>query len=186
MSGPHVISVNIGPVRPLATAHGTVPSGIVKEAVRVPVRAERLGLAGDEQADHDSHGGAPKAVYAYATEDLAWWSHELDRELPPGLFGENLTTAGLDLGAARIGDRWLVGSAELRVTQPRLPCYKFAARMNDPRFPRRFAKALRTGLYLAITISGEITTGDTIAVAPRREGATIRHVAGELLNVPLR
>ena len=161
----------------------TVPTGIFKEPVTGGMRAEREGFVGDEQADHSVHGGPFKAIYAYASEDLAWWSRELGRELAAGLFGENLTTEGIDLGAAHVGDRWQVGTVELLVTQPRLPCYKFAARMDDPRFLRRFAKALRTGLYLSVAVPGTIAVGDVITVTPDAAAPSIQDIAREILNV---
>jgi len=183
MTAPRVASLNVGRVMPLPTPRGTVQSGIVKRATAAPMRAEQAGFVDDEQADHVHHGGAFKAIYAYAAEDLAWWSHELGRDITPGLFGENLTTEGLDLGTAHVGDRWKVGSAELVVTEPRVPCSKFAARMEDPRFPRRFARALRTGLYLSVAVPGVITAGDAITVVPNADSPTIREVAAEMMNV---
>jgi len=180
---PRVVSLNVGHVMPLSIGRRTVLTGFFKRPVSGPMRAEREGFVDDEQADHRIHGGALKAIYAYTSEDLAWWSQELGRELAPGLFGENITTEGLDLGAAGVGDRWNVGSAELLVTQPRVPCYKFAARMEDPYFPRRFAKALRTGLYLAVPVPGEITAGDVITVTPQMRASSILHIAREILHV---
>jgi MOSC domain-containing protein YiiM len=118
-------------------------------------------------ADRSVHGGPDKAVYAYAAEDLAWWAEALDRPVQPGTFGENLTTVGMDLAGAVVGERWAVGTTVLEVTQPRIPCYKLGIRMGDPQFPRRFAAAGRPGAYLRIIDGGAIAAGDTIRVISR-------------------
>jgi MOSC domain-containing protein YiiM len=193
---PSIVSVNVGAVAPLATARGNVPSGIVKRPVagRVPLRG--VNLAGDAQADLESHGGVDMAVYAYAAEDYRWWETELGRALEPGTFGENLTTAGIDVNAALVGERWRVGAdVELEVSIPRIPCYKLAARMGDPTFVKRFGAALRPGPYLRVVREGTIGAGDPIAVIARPEhGLRIvdvttiylfeRERAGELLAAP--
>ncbi len=163
--GPRVVSVNVGGVRTVAWRHRQVTTAIWKHPVegRVPVRG--VNLAGDDQADRRVHGGDDKAVYAYATEDYDWWSSTTG-VLEPGTFGENLTTAGLDLGACHIGDRWQVGSAVLEVAQPRQPCFKLGIRMGDDEFPGRFAAAGRPGAYLRIVTPGEVAAGDEIVVVP--------------------
>ena len=129
--------------------------------------AARLGLHGDVQADRTVHGGADKAVYAYAREDTEWWEGELGRPLEHGAFGENLTLRGVALarthrGAseALVGERWRIGSVLLEVSEPRLPCWKLGARMGDPTMVKRFAKALRTGTYLRVIEAGELGAGD--------------------------
>lgn len=124
----------------------------------------RLSVAGDQQSDLRAHGGPDKAVYAYAVEDQDWWSKELHRELLPGSFGENLSTRGIDLTAAHIGDRWMVGNAVLEVSQPRIPCFKLGIRFGDPMMLRRFAAALRPGAYLRVVQPGELRAGDEIEV----------------------
>jgi MOSC domain-containing protein YiiM len=162
-----VTSVNIGPIARLETPRGAVDSAIVKQPVRGRVRVEGVNLAGDTQADRRVHGGVDRAVYAYAAEDYAWWEHELGRPLAPGTFGENLTTSGFDVNAAVVGERWELGEAELEVSIPRVPCYKLAARMDDPRFVARFGRARRPGPYLRIARAGSIGAGDRIRVVSR-------------------
>ena len=113
------------------------------------------------------HGGRDKAVYAYASEDTAWWAQRLGRDLGAAPFGENLTTRGVDVSAARIGERWAIGSTLLEVRQSRVPCYKLGLRMGDPRFLRAFAQADRPGAYLAILRQGDVGAGDEVEVVHR-------------------
>lgn len=134
-------------------------------AGRVPVRDDRVGA--DEQADKPDHGGPDKAVYAYATEDATWWERELERELWPGAFGENLTTRGLDVTGARIGERWAIGSCVLEVSEPRIPCRVFANFWDVPDLVRRFTQAAMPGAYLRIVIPGDIGAGDEVRVVAR-------------------
>jgi MOSC domain-containing protein YiiM len=126
-----------------------------------------INLEGDEQADRRVHGGPDKAVYAYAAEDAAWWAHELGRDVGPGAFGENLTVEGVDVSGALIGERWSVGSVELEVCQPRLPCAKLGLRFGDPTMVRRFGEAARPGAYLRILAEGELGAGDAVTVHSR-------------------
>ena len=126
-----------------------------------------VNLDGDGQADRKAHGGPDKALYAYAAEDERWWSAQLGVEVGPAGFGENLTTIGLDLNGAVVGERWQVGSALLQVTQPRIPCYKLGIRLGDDRFPERFAAARRHGVYLRIVREGALQAGDGIEVVER-------------------
>jgi MOSC domain-containing protein YiiM len=117
------------------------------------------------------HGGPDKAVYALASEDAAWWSDDLGRELPPGIFGENLTTAGIDVSGALIGERWEVGSDSdgvlLEVTMPRTPCENLSARLGIPRFHQRFAATGNTGTLLKVLRPGSVRAGDHLKVAHR-------------------
>ena len=153
---------------------GAGPTAIWKAPVTGPVAVRGVNLAGDQQADRSVHGGPDKAVYAYAGEDLAWWTAELGRPVEPGAFGENLTTAGIRLASAVIGERWAVGTSVLEVTQPRVPCFKLGIRMGDPRFPARFASAARPGAYLRIVSEGEVAAGDGIRVVMQPDhGVTI-------------
>ena len=119
---PHLIAVNVGRPAPLGLGDRVVPSGIVKHAAAGPVAIDALGVEGDEQADRVNHGGPYKAVYAYAREDVTWWEAEIRRPIEPASFGENLTLAGVDVTGARIGERWRIGSVELEVSGPRVPC----------------------------------------------------------------
>lgn len=163
-----VVSVNAGVPRTVRVRGREVTTGIFKAPVagRVPVR--RLNLAGDGQADLALHGGAAKAVYAYPLEHYAFWRDELARELPPGAFGENLTVAGMPLeDEVAVGDRFRVGSAELVVTQPRLPCYKLALRLERRDVVRRFLASGRTGYYLAVEAEGDVAAGDRIETVAR-------------------
>lgn len=160
-----VRSVNVGRPRNVEWRGRQVTTAIWKEPVTGAVRVEGVNLEGDDQVDRRVHGGADKAVYAYAAEDYDWWSTQVG-PLGPGTFGENLTTAGLDLAASHIGDRWHVGSAVLEVSQPRTPCFKLGIRMADDAFPGKFAAAGRTGTYLRIVQPGLIEAGDQIRVEP--------------------
>ena len=168
-----LVSVNVG--TPQDHRHGdrVVNTAIVKRPVsgRVPVRG--VNLAGDDQADRRVHGGTDKAVYAYGAEDLSWWEEQIGREIEPGTFGENLTVSGLDLREAEVGDRWSVGSVELEVSEPRIPCFKFAMVMGDPGWPGTFTKVGRPGTYLRIVGEGDLGAGDEIIVEPSGSGLTI-------------
>jgi len=167
MSG-RVASVNVGQKRTLTAGGQTFESAIYKDAIDGPVLVRGVNLAGDDQADRTVHGGADRAVYAYASDDYAWWSAQLDRPLAPGTFGENLTVDGMAVSEAVVGERWAVGGdVELEVSSPRVPCYKLAARMDDPRFIKRFAQALRPGSYLRITREGTVRKGDSIRITYR-------------------
>ncbi len=155
-----VLSVNVGRPALLATGRRAVPSAIGKTPVGGPVAARGVNLEGDEQADKVHHGGLDQAVYAYASEDIAFWSDMIGRELGSAPFGENLTLAGVDVSGARIGERWRVGTAELRVAGPRVPCFKLEASIGVPGFQRAFLHAGRPGAYLAIAREGELQAGD--------------------------
>ncbi len=142
-------------------------TGIWKFPTATRVALRGMNFEGDDQADRTLHGGTDKAVYAYASEDYDFW-HEVERmETPPGLFGENLTLEGVDLSRALVGEQWVVGSATLEVTQPRLPCYKLGIRVGDPHFPRRFMAASRMGAYLRVIREGAVGAGDAVVVTAR-------------------
>ena len=138
-----VVSVNVGEVRTVDWFGRTVTTAIWKSPVDGRVAVRGVNLDGDDQADRRVHGGPDKAVYAYAVEDYEWWSQELGRELEPATFGENLTVVGVDLGELVIGSRWIVGTTELEVSQPRQPCFKLGIRMSDADFVDRFDAAAR-------------------------------------------
>lgn len=160
-----VRSVNVGLPRQIEWRDLQITTAIWKEPVDGPIRVEGVNLVGDDQADRRVHGGTDKAVYSYATEDYDWWGESVG-PLGPGTFGENLTTTGIDLTSAFVGDRWHVGSAVLEVCQPRTPCFKLGIRMGDDTFTRTFALAGRPGAYLRIIEPGQIEAGDTITVSP--------------------
>ncbi|MBE2315206.1 MOSC domain-containing protein [Solirubrobacter sp. CPCC 204708] len=142
-------------------------SAITKHPVDARVRVEGVNVAGDAQADLRVHGGPDKAVYAYAREDADWWAAELGREIPAGMFGENLTTEGIDVSGALIGERWRIGTVELEVCQPRQPCSKLGLRFQDLKMVKRFSQASRPGAYLRIVTEGELGAGDAIEVTHR-------------------
>ena len=192
---PSVVSVNVGGPREIEWLGKRDTTAIWKAPVENRVAVTGVNLAGDDQADRRFHGGADKAVYAYAREDYDWWSRELRRALEPGTFGENLTLEDLDVTAAVVGERWVIGSALLEVAGPRTPCWKIGARMDDPDFPVWFAAAGRPGAYLRIVGEGEVGAGDAVDVVSRPGHAlTVGDVAriyhgdrarcGELLRAP--
>jgi len=159
------------------------------------VAARGVNLAGDDQADRRAHGGPDKAVYAYAVEDLGWWAQEIGRPLQYGELGENLTTEGIEVNRALVGERWAIGTTVLEISEPRVPCWRLAVRMNNTLFPRRFTKALRPRAYLRILVEGEVGAGDEIQVIERPDhDLTIRDIlriyafdrqeVGRLLAIP--
>ena len=159
-----LLAVNVSGIRTVEYRGDTVTTGIFKTPVagRVPIAG--INVRGDDQADRQNHGGEMRAAYAYAQEDYAWWEQALGRALDPGKFGENLTLRGVNVTGALVGERWRVGTCELRVTSPRVPCYKLAMTMDDPAFVKRFAQALRPGAYLAIVKEGHVAAGDEVEV----------------------
>lgn len=162
-----VASVNVAEPRELEWLGRRATTSIWKEPVAGRVRVAVTNLAGDLQADLRFHGGADKAVYAYAREDYNWWEEELGSPLADGTFGENLTLAGVDVTCAVVGERWRVGSALLEVTGPRTPCWKLGARMESAEFPVYFAAAGRPGAYLRVVTQGELGAGDEVELAHR-------------------
>jgi MOSC domain-containing protein YiiM len=149
-------------------------SGIDKHPVAGRVPVHRLGLDGDVQVNKKHHGGEGQAVYAYAQEDADWWAAELGRDLPPGRFGENLRTTGLDLRNAVLGERWAVGTALFEVTAWRTPCANFARFWGVPDLVKRFAAHGATGAYLRVLQTGDIGAGDVVEVVERPDhGITV-------------
>ena len=147
----------------LADAGSVGVTAIDKRAVDGPVRVHKLGLRGDIQASRIHHGGEDQALYAYSQDDADYWTGELQRELPPGIFGENLRVAGLDATNAVIGERWKIGmDVEVEVTSPRTPCATFQRRMGEPQWVKRFGDAGRVGTYLRVVRTGSIQAGDHI------------------------
>jgi len=172
-----VLSVNTGGVRSFEYNGRPATSAIWKSPVEGRVRVRGVNLEGDDQADRAVHGGPDKAVYAYAIEDIRWWERQLGRSLEFGEFGENLTTEGVDVNGARVGERWKVGTTLLEVSEPRVPCWRLAVRMDDKYFPRRFTEALRPGAYLRILAEGDVATGDEVVVTEQPDhDVTIRDV----------
>jgi MOSC domain-containing protein YiiM len=159
-----VLSVSVGSPREFDYNGKRARSAIWKAPVTGRVAARGVNLAGDDQADRGAHGGYDKAVYAYAVEDARWWEEKIGRPFANGEFGENLTTEGIAVNDALIGERWRVGTALLEVAEPRVPCWRLGVRMNDPRFVGVFTQALRPGAYLRILEEGDIGAGDEIRV----------------------
>ncbi|MGZ5381305.1 MAG: MOSC domain-containing protein [Thermoanaerobaculia bacterium] len=158
-----LLSVNVGLPKTVTVMRRSVHTAFFKEPVRGAIPLSNLGLQGDGQADPKYHGGPGKAVYLYPFEHYAYWSAVLARtDLSPGAFGENFTTEGLLENETRIGDVLGIGSAKLRVTQPRTPCAKLGLRMGSVRFVRVFAAAGRPGFYLSVVEEGTVETGDAI------------------------
>jgi MOSC domain-containing protein YiiM len=181
---PSVLSVNVGRPGPVDTGRRTVLTAIWKAPVDGHVAVRGVNLDGDDQADRSVHGGPDKAVYAYAIEETRKWEAELGRDLGPGAFGENLTTEGIEVSGALVGERWRVGTALLEVVQPRLPCFKLGLRMGDPSFVKRFGQASRPGAYLRIVEEGELGAGDAIEVdfaGLPGHGVTVRLVSDAIL-----
>ena len=167
-----VVSVNVGLPREVQWHGHTVTTGIFKEPVMGRVTVRRLNLDGDQQADLTVHGGEQKAVYCYALGHYEYWKKELPgRELPMGMFGENLTIEdgreGPPEESVHLGDRFAVGTAEVVVTQPRLPCYKLGVRFGSDDMVKRFLASGRTGFYMAVVREGEVGAGDEMKVIAR-------------------
>lgn len=166
----------MGEVLAVCAVHQLIPdrgngvTAIDKRPVAKALRVHPLGLHGDVQADRRHHGGEDQAVYAYAQEDAERWADELGREIPHGLFGENLRTAGVDVSGAVIGERWRVGAKTvLEVTSPRQPCGTFERRMRVEGWVDRFQARGAPGVYFRVVRSGDVRAGDPIEVIDRPE-----------------
>ena len=156
-----IISVNVGLPRLVLRNDEPVSTGIFKEPVAGRVMMRTLNLDGDRQADLSVHGGPEKAVYVYPSEHYEFWKRELpEMELPWGMFGENLTTTGLFETEVNIGDKFRVGTAEVMVTQPRMPCYKLGIRFGRVDIIKRFLISERSGFYLSVLKEGDVGAGD--------------------------
>ena len=167
-----IVSLNVGLPREV-TWHGRiVTTGMFKDPVAGRLAMRRLNLDGDAQADLTVHGGEHKAVYFYALEHYDYWKSQLPgRDLPMGIFGENFTTESLREDQVHLGDRLSIGSAEVVVTQPRLPCYKLGIRFGADDMVKRFLASTRTGFYVAVTQEGEVGAGDEIRPLSRDANA---------------
>lgn len=172
-----ILSINVGTAREFEYNGRPAKSAIWKSPVVGRIAARGVNLVGDDQADRKAHGGFDKAVYAYAYEDIQWWEQELSRSLIYGEFGENLTTQGIEVNFALIGERWEIGSTVLEVSEPRIPCWRLGVRMNDKTFPRQFTEAMRPGSYLRIIVEGDVGVGDEIRVVEKpKHDLTVRDV----------
>jgi MOSC domain-containing protein YiiM len=189
---PHVVSVNVGRVVEAAWAGRPRRTAIEKRPVAGPVRVHTLGLDGDEIGDTRFHGGTHQAVYAFASEDLAHWSGLLGRPLRPGLFAENLTTAGMDLNQAVLGEHWRVGTALLSPVDVRTPCNTFRTWMDRQgldatSWVKRFAAEARPGPYLRVLEQGVVEAGDPVVVEHRPDhGVTVETMFAALMSDPSR
>jgi MOSC domain-containing protein YiiM len=190
-----VLSVSVGRPREFEYRGKPARSAIWKASVPGRVAARGVNLEGDDQADRGAHGGPDKAVYAYAVEDARWWAAQIGRPLVTAELGENLTTEGVEVNGALVGERWAIGSAVFEVSEPRIPCWRLGVRMNDPGFVRVFTEALRPGAYMRIVREGDVGAGDAIEIVSRPgHGLTVRDVfriytrdrgeSGRLLEVP--
>jgi MOSC domain-containing protein YiiM len=164
-----LISVNVGQPRTAEWQGHMVETSIFKAPVAGPVALRTLNLDGDRQADLSVHGGAHKAVYVYPSEHYSFWRGELPNvELPWGMFGENFTTAGL-LEDVWIGDRFRIGSAEVIVSEPRVPCYKLGLKFGRADMIKRFLASGRTGFYVMVVKEGVVQAGDKIELIGRAD-----------------
>ena len=175
-----IISVNVARPRLVEWNDQIVSTGIYKTPVEGRVMLRTLNLDGDRQADLTVHGGPTKAVYVYPAEHYSYWRDELPgAELPWGMFGENFTTEGLDESTVNIGDRFRVGSAEVTVTEPRMPCSKLGIKFGRTDIIKRFLASGRTGFYLSVQREGEVEAGDQIELMTRDENnVTVADITG--------
>ena len=165
-----VVAISVAGPRDVLWRGRRIRTSIFKTPVSHRVHVTRQNVEGDEQSDLSVHGGFEKAVYAYPAEHYVAWRRELPgTDLPWGAFGENFTTEGLREEDVRIGDRYRVGTAELIVTQPRIPCYKLAIRFGRADIVKRFAKSRRSGFYCAVVREGDASPGDPIERVGRDE-----------------
>lgn len=160
-----VLSINITSVLHQGEWTGSEGrTGIDKRSVVGPIEFKNNGVVGDRIIDTNVHGGYDQAVYAYAQEDAQWWEKEINEEIPAGRFGENLTTEGIDVNAALVGEQWKIGSVILEVSQPRIPCRVFAGFWKRATLIKEFTEAGRPGAYLRIIQEGSAQAGDAIEV----------------------
>ena len=157
-----IVSVNVGQPREVLSKGRIILTSIFKSPVQGRVAVKGINLDGDLQADRRVHGGPYKAVYLYPAEHYPYWTTELSVPLPWGAFGENLTSEGLLEEEVCIGDQFRFGSAILQVTQPRMPCFKLALRLDRSDMVKRFWKSCRSGVYFSIQQEGIVQAGDLV------------------------
>jgi MOSC domain-containing protein YiiM len=170
-----LISLNVARPQLIVYKGETISTGIFKKPVSGTIKLRTLNLDGDRQADLSVHGGPYKAVYGYPQEHYDYWQHELpETDLPAGAFGENFTTEGMSEDDLHIGDRFRIGSSKLMIRQPRMPCYKLAAKFQRNDMIDRFLHSGRSGFYFSVEQEGEVQQGDAIELISRDEsGITI-------------
>jgi len=173
-----LVSLNVARPRLTVYKGATISTGIFKKPVTGRLALRTLNLDGDQQADLSVHGGFYKAVYAYPSEHYDYWRRELpDADLLWGAFGENFTTEGLSENELHVGDRFRVGSSIVTVRQPRMPCYKLAARFQRDDMIERFLRSGRSGLYFSVEQEGEVGEGDSFElISQDRQGITIEEM----------
>lgn len=168
---PSVVSVNTGVVRDAPYANLGF-SAMHKTPVAGRVAVRTLGIEGDQVGDTKHHGGVDQAVYVFAREDLDWWAGELGHDIREGMFAENITTRGIDVNEAEVGERWRIGTAEFEVASVRIPCNDFKNWMgmggyDNRAWVKRFTRVGRPGPYLRVVTEGEIGAGDELTVVHR-------------------
>ena len=168
----NLISVNLGQERTLQRKDHVEQTGIFKFPTDNPVKVTKLGLDGDVIVSKKHHGGPDQAIYVYGAADYEWWSQQLEKEISPGTFGENLTISELQSAQYNVGDYLHIGDVTLQASAPRIPCRSFAARMDDPQWVKRFRDVERPGLYCRVIKEGLVETGDTVSME-RYTGETI-------------
>ena len=188
-SEPVLRSVNVGMPRDAAWAE-LGRTSIDKTPIVGPVEVHRLGVAGDQVSDTRHHGGPDQAVYAFSREELDWWEAQLGDELRDGEFGENLTTSGIDVNEAEVGERWRIGTVVLEVASVRTPCNDFKQWLgrcghDNSAWVRRFSLRERPGPYLRVLQPGVLTAGDTIEVVHRPgHGVTVSYLFRAVTREP--
>jgi len=161
-------SINVGEISTVAHGGKSVQTGICKTPVTGKVAVTALGLQGDEIGNAMHHGGVDQAVYAYSMDDYEWWQSQLDRSLPPGSFGDNLTIRGMP-SDMRVGDRLLIGDVILEATAPRIPCATLSMRFSNSSFALEFRRAERPGIYFRVLNEGDIESGDAVTLVENDE-----------------
>lgn len=160
-----VIAICLG--KPERLPGKSYKTGINKQPVTYPVHVDENGLLGDSICNGKYHGGSEQAVYIEGAETLSWWTSEFQRDLTPGLFGENLVVEGLENGNVCAGDRFVFsGGVVLEATSPRVPCSTFTAHMSDPKMAKRYMAAARPGIYCRVIAGGTISSGEDIRFEP--------------------
>ena len=173
----NLISLNVSRPRLALYKGATINTGIFKEPVSATLQLRTLNLDGDRQADLSVHGGPNKAVYGYPSEHYAFWSQELGMKLAWGMFGENFTTHGLRENELHVGDRLRIGTSVVMVRQPRVPCYKLAAKFQRDDILQRFLDSGRSGFYFSVEQEGTVTAGDSFELLSRdHQAITIEEI----------
>ncbi|MFO7705908.1 MAG: MOSC domain-containing protein [Halopseudomonas sp.] len=164
-SAPRIVSINAARRRSLVVGGKARQTGLFKQPLHGSVLIDGNGLPGDEIINRRFHGGPDQAVYLYSQADMHWWAGQLQRDIEPGFFGENLTISQW-WPQVRVGDRLQVGALLMEVTAPRVPCAVLAARVGNPGFVKQFVKACRGGAYVRVLQAGPLAVGDRLQVRP--------------------